>query len=413
MRTGRPLVITDSMLLVRRTNDRLVMVRDASTVASVPIRELSHVSAHGPVTFTGAAMAGLLDEGIDVTLYTSGGRWRGLVSSATSGNVFLLLAQADGWRDEEKKLAVARALVASKIAGQRHLLQRKALDRGSIRCDDAAQRLAVFERKVWEQMSVDSVRGIEGAAAAAYFDVFDEMLSGGWRFPGRVRHPATDPVNALLSYGYVLAGAEIVRALVQRGFDTRIGFLHGLRYGRESLSLDLVEEFRSPMVDRFTLRVLNRGQFVAEDFEPHESGAVRMTNEARRKYLELWEEMLSARAAEVRKESALGSDGARLSARVSSESADDATVGVDDRPVAEGEAAEQPITWRRRIERQVLRLWRTLMYGEAFVPLTAGPVGGEMPRRSGDETVGTKTEKKPQKQVSQRGKKRRKPRETT
>jgi CRISPR-associated protein Cas1 len=410
------------MLLVRRSNDRVVMVRDSSTVASAPIRELSHVSAHGPVTFTGAALAGLMDAGIDVTLYSSGGRWRGLISSARSGNVFLLLAQADGWRDEAKKLAIARALVASKIAGQRQLLQRKALDRGSIRCDDAAQRLAVYERQVWEQGSVDAVRGIEGAAAAAYFDVFDEMLSGGWRFPGRVRHPATDPVNALLSFGYVLAVGEIVRALVQRGFDSRIGFLHGLRYGRESLALDLVEEFRSPMVDRFTLRLLNRGQFVAEDFEPHEDGAVRLTRDARRKFLELWEDMLSARAAEVRKEAPLGADRAQLAARVSAVSADDVPAQVDDRPVPDDDAAEQPITWRRRIERQVLRLWRTLMYAEAFVPLTAGPSGGtNVVTRASNVSSETSTEaeaslkerQNPTKQGSHRTRKKRKPRETS
>ncbi|MFO0651472.1 MAG: CRISPR-associated endonuclease Cas1 [Polyangiales bacterium] len=309
MRPGRPLVISDPMLLVRRDNERLVMLRERTEVAASPRRELSHVAAHGPVTFTGAALAGLLDEGIDVTPHASSGRLRGVISSAQSKNVYLLLAQVDAWQRPAKRAELARALLAGKIAGQRQLAQRQALDRGSLRCEEAARRLAVFERQVWEQPDVDAARGIEGAASAAYFDVFGEMLSEGWRFPGRVRRPATDPVNAMLSFGYAIAGGEVARALLHRGFDARIGLIHGLRYGRESLVLDIVEEFRAPMVDRFTLRLLNRGQFKVEDFETQLRRFRAPGQEARRRYLELWEEMLSERARALRNETAIADEG--------------------------------------------------------------------------------------------------------
>ncbi len=368
MKPGRPLVISDPTLLVRRDNERLVMLRERTEVAAIPMRELSHVAAHGPVTFTGAALAGLLDEGIDVTLHASSGRLRGVISSAQSKNVYLLLAQVDAWQRPEKRVALARALLAGKIAGQRQLVQRQALDRGSLRCEEAARRLAVFERQVWEQPDVDAARGIEGAASAAYFDVFGEMLSDGWRFPGRVRRPATDPVNAMLSFGYAIAGGEVARALLHRGFDARIGLIHGLRYGRESLVLDVVEEFRAPMVDRFTLRVLNRGQFKVEDFETQPDRAVRLSQEARRRYLELWEEMLSERARALRNETVIADEGVHLAERIGRPD-DDAD--VDDRPIPEEGPTEAPMNWHRRIERQVLRLWRFLMKNEPYVPLTA------------------------------------------
>lgn len=374
MRGGRPLVLSDPTLLVRRANERLVMVRDRTVVASIPIREVSHVALHGPVTITGAALAGLLDEGIDVTLHSSGGWWRGTVSSAASKNVYLLLAQVDAWKNPSRRVPVAQAIVAGKIAGQRQLVQRHALDRGSLRCEAATERLMVLEDAASSEADLEALRGLEGVAAATYFDVFGEMLGEAWRFPGRVRRPPKDPVNALLSFGYTLAVGEVARLLLLRGFDPRIGLLHGLRYGRESLALDLVEEFRAPMVDRFVLRVLNRTQFKAEDFTTLDDGAVRLTTVARRTFLELWEDLLAERAPRLRNEPpATLPEGVALAQRIARAEAD----GPSEEEASpaeeadEGEEVPPVVTWRTRMERQVLRLQRYLMKGEPYLPITA------------------------------------------
>jgi CRISPR-associated protein Cas1 len=254
---GRPLVVTDPTLLIRRDNERLVMVREKSVVMAMPLREISRVALHGPVTVTGAALAGLLDAGIDVTLHSSAGRWRGTITSSQGGNVYLLLAQVDAWNHPDRRLAVVRALIAGKVAGQRQIVRRAWLDRSRVRCEAAARRLGELEAQCWREGDLDALRGVEGVASAEYFGVFDELLAEGWSFPGRVRRPPTDPVNAMLSFGYTLACGEVAKALFMRGFDTRIGLLHGLRYGRESLVLDMVEEFRAAMVDRFVLKRIN------------------------------------------------------------------------------------------------------------------------------------------------------------
>lgn len=111
-------------------------------------------------------------------------------------------------------------------------------------------------------------------------------------FPGRKKHPSTDPANALLSLGYVLLGNELGARLEARGLDPAVGFLHGLRYGRSSLALDLVEVFRQPVIDRLTLRLLNRRQLAPSDFEGGESG-LRLGAESLKKYLSLYEAQLS------------------------------------------------------------------------------------------------------------------------
>jgi len=160
-------------------------------------------------------------------------------------------------------------------------------------------------------------------------------------------------VNALLSFGYTIATSEVARHLTAAGFDTRIGVLHGVRYGRESLPLDLVEEFRAPMVDRFTLKALHLRQLVPDDFETRDDGAVRLTDDARRRYLELWEEMLVRRAPRLR-----------------NEKSEEEMVPAE-RIAREGAAAPAEVTWRHRIERQVHRLKRFLLKRVPYRPLQA------------------------------------------
>ena len=362
---GRPLVITDPTLLIRHANERLVLLRERKVVAAVPIADVSHVAVHGPATFTGAAIARILDAGLDVTFDSSSGRFRGILQSTDPKNVFLLLAQVDAWNRPERRVAFARPLVASKIAGQRATLQRHAgAAEGPLRAV-AVERLDHLEERALVEEDLEVLRGFEGAASAAYFEAFPEMLARGFTFPGRVRRPPKDPVNALLSFGYTLAGSEVARHLARIGFDTRIGLVHGIRYGRESLPLDLVEELRSPMVDRFTLRLLNHRQLERDDFEERDDGAVRLRDDARRRYLELWEEMLSAKAPRLRNEPRPDATDPGRATRV------DRETGAAPPCATAGEPAplDEPVTWRYRIERQAHRLRRFLLKGVPFRPL--------------------------------------------
>ena len=397
----RPLVISDPTLMVRRANERLVMMRERKEVAAVPLRDIAHVALHGPVTVTGAAMAGILDEGIEVTLYSTAGFFRGLITSAQSKNVYLMLAQVDAWKRDERRLAFARSLLAGKIAGQRAMVHRHALDRGSAGCREAASRLKELERAVAAETDVDGARGVEGAAAAQYFNVFGEMLSEPWVWEGRRHRPAPDPVNAALSFGYALATGEMTRTLVVNGFDTRVGLVHGLRYGRESLALDLVEEFRAPLVDRFVLRMLNRKQLTPESFEAHEGGSVRFTSAGKRSFLEAWEEMMGASAPALRNEQVVPGDRERAEAQRIERPWDevDGKGGrkereedrEDDREHAE-EGGRGTATWRGRMGRQVQRLRRFLMRGEPYLPMTTSERsgkkgGGGSQRRPGPDNL--------------------------
>ncbi len=235
-------------------------------------------------------MALLLDQGIDVSFLTSRGRLRGSLVAGQSRNVFLRLAQFDRWRDPEFRLAFSRSVISAKLTAQQRLLARHQRNHPGILEEDSPARIRELIEKVATAESVEVAQGMEGAAAAVYYRQFGRMLKS-VPFPGRKKHPSTDPANSLLSLGYVLLGNEIGALLEARGFDPAVGFLHGLRYGRSSLALDVVEVFRQPMIDRLTLRLLNLRQLAPEDFEGGETG-LRLSTEALKRYLSLYEEQL-------------------------------------------------------------------------------------------------------------------------
>ena len=186
----------------------------------------------------------------------------------------------------------ARLMVAAKISNGRAVLLREIRNHGeNSALSEAVSRLATSLRRAKYAQSIAEAMGIEGDAANIYFGVFSELLRGSdFRFNGRVRRPPTDPVNALLSYSYTLITHECASALQGVGLDPYVGFLHQDRPGRLSLALDLLEEFRAPWADRFVLTLINRKQIQSRDFIIEASGAVRLTDDARKQVLTAWQE---------------------------------------------------------------------------------------------------------------------------
>jgi CRISPR-associated protein Cas1 len=115
------------------------------------------------------------------------------------------------------------------------------------------------------------------------------------KFDKRTRRPPKDPVNALLSFGYSLITNEIHSLVAGHGFDPFIGYLHGMSYGRPSLALDLVEEFRQPIVDRFTLRIINHKIITREDFTNREGG-IYLSDSGRKRYFEHYDKLINRKS---------------------------------------------------------------------------------------------------------------------
>jgi CRISPR-associated protein Cas1 len=134
--------------------------------------------------------------------------------------------------------------------------------------------------------------GIEGAGSAAYFRCYSKMLSVDFAFEKRSRHPPLDPANALLSFGYTLMMNEIAALVESAGFDPYLGFLHSIRYGRQSLPLDLIEEFRHPVVDGFVQTMINTASIKIENFHKEENGAFFLDHDALKRFIASYEERM-------------------------------------------------------------------------------------------------------------------------
>lgn len=292
------LYLTSEGAWLHKDGNNVVVRIDGAERGRLPAHLLGQIVCFGRVGVTPELMLFCAEEGISITFLGTSGRFLGRVEGPTSGNVLLRRAQHEATRDEALSLPVARAIVAAKIANQRGTLSRALRDHGgamlpSMRfvLEEARDQLAPVARRALHAPDMDALRGLEGEAAAVYWRVFPQLIRvGGFSFTGRNRRPPRDPVNALLSFLYVLLAADCRAALEAHGLDPQMGFLHRDRPGRMSLALDLMEEFRTPLAERTALTLINRGQLKPRNFRREETGGVRLTDDARRTVLTAWQE---------------------------------------------------------------------------------------------------------------------------
>lgn len=286
------LYITRQESYLHKDRETIVIKLGDEKLGQFPALTVGNIICFGQVSVSPFLMGYCAEQGIGLVFYTEYGRFLARVQGRQTGNVLLRRAQYRWADDDAKSLAVVRLSVAAKIANSRQVLLREVRNHGENELlKQAAQRLLGSVHSVKQASSIDQARGIEGEAANTYFSVFNELLRGsGFVFGGRIRRPPTDAVNALLSFGYSLVTQECASALQGVGLDPYVGFLHRDRPGRVSLALDLLEEFRAAWVDRFVLTLINRKQIQLSDFVTEGSGAVKLTDAARKNLLTAYQE---------------------------------------------------------------------------------------------------------------------------
>jgi CRISPR-associated protein Cas1 len=294
------LYVTTENAWVRKDGANVVVEADGAERGRVPAHMIGAVVCFSRAALSPALIGYCADVGIAISLHAPNGRFLARVEGPQSGNVLLRRAQHEATRDSNRCTAVASAIVAAKAANQRAVLRRALRDHGASMTpaqraafEAGESRLSRAAHQAASASDLDTVRGIEGDAASAYFAVFDVMIrreETELRFYGRSRRPPLDAPNALLSFLYALLANDCRAAAESIGLDPQMGFLHADRPGRMSLALDLMEEFRAPLCDRVALSLLNRGQIGPSDFSTQDSGAVLMREEARKTVLTSYQE---------------------------------------------------------------------------------------------------------------------------
>ena len=278
---------------LRQEGETVVVERERTVVARIPIHTLSGIVCFGNVLCSPFLLGLCGERGVHVSFLSEHGRFLARVAGPVSGNVLLRIAQMRAAGDPQHARDLAASFVAGKILNARTVLQRRLRDHGDdLACSHAVIELAALVPQLRKAAGTDGVRGVEGDAAARYFEAFNGLLVAqrdAFAIRGRNRRPPLDPMNALLSFHYTLLSHDCTGALESVGLDPQIGFLHAPRPGRDSLALDLMEEFRAPLADRAALSLVNLQQLGPKDFKTSESGAVEMTEAARKTVLLAWQ----------------------------------------------------------------------------------------------------------------------------
>ena len=277
--------------------ENILILMEEKELGRFPLHTLEMVLYFGYKGASPALMGGCAKRGVGLCFFTPNGRFLARVTGEDRGNVLLRKAQYRLSDDPSASCRTARNFILGKLYNSRWSLERATRDH-PLQVDvpalkEASAALAGLCRDVSLCDSLESLRGLEGAAATLYFGVLDQLIlreKESWFFRERARRPPLDRFNALLSFAYTLLANDCAAALEGVGLDAYVGFLHRDRPGRTSLALDLMEELRVPMADRFVLSLINNRTIQGGHFRCQENGAVLLTDEARRQLLSAWQQ---------------------------------------------------------------------------------------------------------------------------
>lgn len=291
------LFVTSEDVYLTLDGENVVANREKQQLARYPLHTLEQIITFAYPGASPALMGACVQRDVGLTFCTPRGRFLARTTGISSGNVLLRRAQYRAADDPLQRIKPARNMIAGKVYNARWSLERALRDHG-MRLDREAisHAIDILKSQLEQIRSVgddESLRGAEGVAAAAYFSAFDHLIlrdKDVFYFRERSRRPPMDNVNAMLSFAYSLLANDCAHALESVGLDAYVGFLHRDRPGRSSLGLDLMEELRPVVADRFVLTAINNRVITSQDFDREESGAVRMTDDGRKRFLKAWQE---------------------------------------------------------------------------------------------------------------------------
>jgi CRISPR-associated protein Cas1 len=287
------LYITTPNAYLSKDSLNLVVSVDQKEIFRIPIHNIESIVYFGYLGMSPGAIKLCTDNNVSVVFLSPSGAYIGKVQPKTKGNVLLRITQYHKSHDKDYSLNISRNIIAAKIQNYRNILQRFNRDNtANAAIEDAITALGRCKNKSLHAVDSEILRGIEGDAANTYFAILPCLIlqqQADFPFKGRNRRPPRDAVNAMLSFAYTLLANDYTAALESVGLDPQVGFFHTIRPGRPSLSLDLMEELRAYLGDRFILSLINRKQITRTDFLQQTEDSIILTDSGRRTFLQAWQ----------------------------------------------------------------------------------------------------------------------------
>lgn len=288
-------ILTPNVYLLKDGTNVVARV-DGEETFRIPIHNLEGIITFSYMGASPGLMQLCVQEGVMLTFLTPTGRYIGSLEGPTRGNVLLRRTQYRIADDEPAAAHFAALFISAKIANQRSVLSRYMRDYHPTEgveatFQEALSQLKTLQKSLAYKRDRMTVMGVEGLAAQQYFALFHHLIRRPeFTFEGRSRRPPRDETNALLSFFYTILAHEVTAALETVGLDPYVGFLHTDRPGRASLALDLMEELRAYIVDRFVLTVINKRQVAPSDFITQGENGYILRDEPRKELLAAWQQ---------------------------------------------------------------------------------------------------------------------------
>lgn len=290
------LYVTNPDYYLRKEGRNIVISLENQRIARYPIHILKQIVCFNYMGVSPDLMKMCMEENVAISFFTPYGKYCGRVLGASYGNIYTRKKQYQ-LVDSQESLDFVKNIIYAKAYNSRKVLIRGKLDHKEKvdlnRLEEAIQTIKEFMLEIPKQTDKDSIRGIEGIIAREYFSVLDELIvkqRKDFYFIQRSKRPPKDCFNALLSFLYAILTNSIAQALEGVGIDSYAGFFHTDRPGRVSMALDLIEEMRAYVVDKFCLSMVNLNRINRNHFEIKENQACLLNDKGRNLLLQYWNE---------------------------------------------------------------------------------------------------------------------------
>ena len=286
MKNIETLYIDTENVSVHRSSEHLVLEKDNKKIASVPIVETKSIILLKSSLVTAPALELVYSKGIDLIYIDNNGRILSRMNSCKGGGAELRLAQYRFYENMERRTSLAKKFVIGKVNNQKELIKKYKRYYSMEEFNSVIKKMDKFIEKAEKAKDIDELMGYEGISARFYWDCYKHLLVTDV-FKKRDYRPATDYVNSALNLGYSFLENELTACLAATKLDLEIGFLHKALRDRNSLTYDMMEEFRTPYIDSWLLGLFNRKMLKEEDFEGKSKGFY-FTKEGMKRFVELY-----------------------------------------------------------------------------------------------------------------------------
>ncbi|WP_373844796.1 type I-C CRISPR-associated endonuclease Cas1c [Clostridium sp.] len=290
------LYVTNPEAYVSRDGENIIIKIDNKEALRRPIHILENIVCFNYVGISPGLMKLCVDNNVGVCFLNEYGRFMARVSGKVKGNVLLRRTQYRYSDDIKKSLQISKNCITGKLVNCRNVVSRAIRDHEDVvdsnKMKSVLEKLSASLENVKNVTNIDELRGIEGEAARSYFSIFDNFIlkqKEDFYFTERSKRPPMDNLNTLISFAYTLLANDMESALETVGLDPYVGFMHTDRPGRISLALDMIEELRPYIAERFVISLINKKQISSKGFIEKESGGVIMDKDTKSIFLTAWQ----------------------------------------------------------------------------------------------------------------------------